>query len=158
MKPGTDGRDYYKTILKKLAIIKASQINKLTSEELRVYNFFKEKKKASAFRRAARRIRAQKGLSDHYREGLIRSGQYIQEMRNIFEKHGVPIDLMYLPHVESSFNIKSYSRVGAAGMWQFTRSTGRRFMKINYAIDSSLLFGLKKVRFLILLHSNELVS
>ena len=37
--------------------------------------------------------------------------------------------------MESSFNPKAYSKFGAAGMWQFTRSTGRRFMKIDYTID-----------------------
>jgi membrane-bound lytic murein transglycosylase D len=37
--------------------------------------------------------------------------------------------------VESSFNPKAYSKFGAAGMWQFTRSTGRRFMKVGYTID-----------------------
>lgn len=127
-------RDYYKKILKKLSVIKPGQIDNLSPEESRVYYLFKDRK-ASVFRRAERKIRAQKGLSDHFKQGLIRSGLYINEMRRIFQKHGLPGDLICLPHVESSFNIKSYSRVGAAGMWQFTRRTGRRFMKINYAID-----------------------
>ena len=43
-----------------------------------------------------------------------------------------------LPHVESSFNAKAYSRVGAAGLWQFTRSTGRRFLRIDSVVDERL--------------------
>jgi len=48
----------------------------------------------------------------------------------------MPERLAYLPHVESSFNYLAYSKVGAAGIWQFTRSTGRLYsMKINYIQD-----------------------
>lgn len=128
-------REQYKRILVKLAAIKPASIRKLSSEELRVYNLFKQAQKSSRFRRAARNMRAQKGLNDIFLEGLIRSGLYINEMHQIFKKHSLPDDLIYLPHVESSFNIRTYSRVGAAGIWQFTRRTGRRFMKINYVID-----------------------
>ena len=37
--------------------------------------------------------------------------------------------------MESSFNTAAYSKVGAAGLWQFMRGTGRLFLKINYLID-----------------------
>jgi len=43
-----------------------------------------------------------------------------------------------LPHVESSFNPRAYSKVGAAGLWQFMRSTGRRYMRIDGAVDDRL--------------------
>jgi len=43
-----------------------------------------------------------------------------------------------LPHVESSFNPAAYSKVGAAGLWQFMRSTGRRYMRIDGAVDDRL--------------------
>jgi len=43
-----------------------------------------------------------------------------------------------LPHVESSFNPKAYSKVGAAGLWQFTRSTGRRFMRVDHIVDERM--------------------
>jgi len=43
--------------------------------------------------------------------------------------------LSALPFVESLFNYKAYSKVGAAGIWQFTHRTGRRFLKIDYTID-----------------------
>ena len=43
-----------------------------------------------------------------------------------------------LPHVESSFNAAAYSKVGAAGLWQFMRSTGRRYMRVDDAVDERL--------------------
>ncbi len=43
-----------------------------------------------------------------------------------------------LPHVESSFNANAYSKVGAAGLWQFMRSTGRRYMRVDDAVDERL--------------------
>jgi membrane-bound lytic murein transglycosylase D len=50
----------------------------------------------------------------------------------------VPEDLVYLAHVESSFNNQAHSKSAAAGIWQFTRKTGRHFLQINPAIDERL--------------------
>jgi LysM repeat protein len=87
------------------------------------------------YRAAMRRIRCQTGQKDRFRAGVIRSGAYIDEIKRIFRSKGLPEDLSYLPHVESSFNPKAYSKFGAAGMWQFTRSTGKYYMKVGYTID-----------------------
>ena len=59
-------------------------------------------------------------------------------MRAVFRDQGMPDDLALLPHVESSFNVRAYSKYGAAGVWQFMRGTGRRFMKVDYVVDESL--------------------
>ncbi len=91
--------------------------------------------KLKSFKNAAYQIRCQIGQKDRFRQGIIRSGAYLDAFRKIFAKHGVPQDLAYLPHVESSFNVKAYSKFGAAGIWQFTRSTGRRFLDIDYVRD-----------------------
>jgi membrane-bound lytic murein transglycosylase D len=90
---------------------------------------------AKELRAAADQVRCQVGQADRFREGLVRSGAYLDQIRAIFKQEGLPQDLGYLPHVESSFNIKAYSKFGAAGIWQFTRSTGRRFMQIGYTVD-----------------------
>jgi membrane-bound lytic murein transglycosylase D len=87
------------------------------------------------FGRARHRVRCQIGQRDRFRAGLVRSGAYIDQMRAIFSAHGLPADLAFLPHVESSFNTNAYSKFGAAGMWQFTRSTGKRFMTVDYVLD-----------------------
>jgi membrane-bound lytic murein transglycosylase D len=86
--------------------------------------------------RMAKRIRYQYGLKDRYYKGLIRSYKFLDYIKRTFSGLGLPPELVYLPHVESSFNYKAYSKVGAAGIWQFMRSTGRLYgLKINYIID-----------------------
>lgn len=81
-------------------------------------------------------IRFQYGLKDRYYQGLIRSYAYLDYIKATFKQLGLPDELVYLPHVESSFNYKAYSKVGAAGIWQFMRSTGRLYkLKISYVID-----------------------
>ena len=87
-------------------------------------------------RRAADRIRFQQGLADRFREGYLRSGQWRDYIRRELDEQGVPAGLAALPHVESSFNPAARSHVGAAGLWQFTRSTGRRFMQVDHVVDA----------------------
>lgn len=90
---------------------------------------------AAEYGRAAGRIRCQVGQRDRFQAGLIRSGAYLETIRGIFRSADLPEDLAFLPHVESSFNPKAYSKFGAAGIWQFTRSTGRRYMQVDYTVD-----------------------
>jgi membrane-bound lytic murein transglycosylase D len=90
------------------------------------------------FAQAGRRVRFQLGQRDKFRDGIIRSGAYEEAMRAVFRDRGLPEDLAYLPHVESSFNLNAYSKYGAAGVWQFMRSTGRRYMTVDYVIDERL--------------------
>ncbi len=83
-------------------------------------------------------LRFQRGVRDKFREGLIRSGRYEDKIIETFEAYGLPPELVALPHVESSFNYNAYSKAGAAGIWQFTRGTGRYYLKINRYIDERL--------------------
>ncbi len=86
--------------------------------------------------RAARNIRGQQGLKQRFRKGIERAGLYMDKIRKTFREYNLPPALVYLPHVESSFNYKAYSKAGAAGLWQFTRSSARIYkMKVNYDID-----------------------
>jgi membrane-bound lytic murein transglycosylase D len=87
---------------------------------------------------AASRVRVQRGLRERFLKGLEASGRYDRAFRQIFREEGVPEDLVYLPHVESSFQNRARSSVGAAGMWQFTRSAGRLFLTVNRSIDQRL--------------------
>jgi membrane-bound lytic murein transglycosylase D len=105
------------------------------SEEQRVANLFGVHAKPTDFVAAMKNIRCQVGQKNSFRAGIIRSGAYLEEMKQIFREFGLPVDLVYLPHVESSFNPKAYSKFGAAGIWQFTRSTGRRYMTVGYMVD-----------------------
>ena len=124
-------RGKYKTILKKLAQ------NPFVSdaEAKRVASLFGKNANRATFQKAIYRIRCQIGQKDSFRYGIIRSGAFMDQIKDIFLSYGLPIDLIYLPHVESSFNLKAYSKFGAAGIWQFVREAGKRFMTVDYAID-----------------------
>ena len=124
-------KDKYKTILRKLAQ------NPFVSdpEAKRVAALFGKNANQATFQKAIYRIRCQIGQKDNFRNGIIRSGAFMDQIKDIFLSYGLPLDLIYLPHVESSFNLKAYSKFGAAGIWQFVREAGKRFMTVNYAID-----------------------
>jgi membrane-bound lytic murein transglycosylase D len=87
---------------------------------------------------AADRVRSQRGLRERFSRGIEISGRYEDSFREIFKQAGLPEDLSYLPHVESSFQANARSSAGAVGIWQFTRSAGRLFLKVNPAIDERL--------------------
>ena len=69
-------------------------------------------------------------------EGLKRSGRYLPLFREIFDKEGVPKDLIYMAHVESLFKPRAYSRAKARGIWQFIGYTGRQYgLRQDWWID-----------------------
>lgn len=126
----------YRTILAKLATLKEPiDTAGLSDKELFVYNLWAHVQDADKFARAKDNIHAQAGLRSLYQSGLQRSGRYLAEIKKIFRQYGLPEDLAYLPHVESAYNHRAYSKAGAAGMWQFTSSTGRLYLRVNYSLD-----------------------
>jgi membrane-bound lytic murein transglycosylase D len=121
----------YKNILRKLA----QNPSVSDGEAKRVAALFGKNANRATFRKAMYKIRCQIGQKDRFREGIVRSGAFIDQIKKIFLSYGLPVDLVYLPHVESSYNPKAYSKFGAAGIWQFVRKAGKRFMTVDYAID-----------------------
>lgn len=108
----------------------------LSREEETLYTVYKQFGDTAFFQDSPERIRFQMGQKERFREGLERSGLYLDTIRAILKAYKVPLRLAYLPHVESSFNTEAYSKVGAAGLWQFMRGTGKMFgMRIDYTID-----------------------
>jgi membrane-bound lytic murein transglycosylase D len=87
---------------------------------------------------AVTQVRFQLGQSDRFVEGLIRSGAYREHIERVARERGLPVELGALPHVESSFHPGAYSHANAAGMWQFIRSTGQRFMRIDHIVDERM--------------------
>jgi len=126
------GRQRYRKILQTLAGGKRSG---LSAEEQRVLDLWPPDVTNEALSAAAGQIRFQLGLSDRFQEGLRRAGRFRDHINKEFTRLGVPIELAALPHVESSYNTAARSHVGASGIWQFTRSTGRRFMQIDHVLD-----------------------
>jgi membrane-bound lytic murein transglycosylase D len=56
--------------------------------------------------------------------GLSRSMQYLPMIRNILRAEGLPLDLAYIPLVESAFKPMALSGAQAMGIWQFMSGTG----------------------------------
>src|SRR5215471_13486868 len=83
-------------------------------------------------------IHTQVGIKERFRDGIIRSGRYLEAFQQIFEKQGVPTEIALLPFVESSFENRALSNAGAAGIWQFTRGTGRLYLTVSRRIDERL--------------------
>ncbi|HEY6394781.1 MAG TPA: transglycosylase SLT domain-containing protein, partial [Candidatus Binataceae bacterium] len=84
-----------------------------------------------AYRDAIQNLRVQEGLRERFREGLLRSRYYRPTMERIFRAAGVPPELVTLASVESGFQGGARSGAGAVGIWQFTRATGRKYMKVS---------------------------
>jgi len=81
------------------------------------------------------RILRKKGLK-HITRYINRGKKYIPLIKKIFEEKGIPDELIFLPIVESKFNVKAKSPAGAAGLWQFMPQTGRTYgLQINKWID-----------------------
>lgn len=77
---------------------------------------------------ASERLRQQRGLRERFKRGLLIGSRYERQFREIFRNAGLPEDLAYLPHVESSFQANARSSAGAVGIWQFTAGAARIFM------------------------------
>ena len=110
----------------------------LTATERRIYEMFGDEVSAQRIADATEHVRFQLGQADRFRAGIERSGTWENHIARTFAAKGLPPELSALPHVESSFNAAAYSKVGAAGLWQFMRSTGRLYMRIDDEVDERL--------------------
>ena len=81
---------------------------------------------------------------DRYSGRLRRSVSYMLGASNFYipifeqalETYGLPLELKYLPVIESALNPKAVSRVGATGLWQFMLGTGKRYgLEVNSLVD-----------------------
>jgi membrane-bound lytic murein transglycosylase D len=109
----------------------------LDSDELRVFKMYEDVHEPDKFLDAAhrKRLRFQLGQKNRFQEGVRASGRYLPLMEEVFRRQGLPVELTRLPFVESGFNIRARSKVGASGIWQFMRSTGKLFLRIDDSID-----------------------
>jgi membrane-bound lytic murein transglycosylase D len=82
----------------------------------------------TAIRGASERVRYQRGLRERFLRGLQISGRYDRLFRDIFRRYGLPEELAFLPHVESSFQANARSSAGAVGIWQFTPAAAKAFI------------------------------
>jgi peptidoglycan lytic transglycosylase D len=130
-----EARNRYAAALRRIA---AAGDDPLSADDERIRQLWGAEGTPARLRDAVEDIRFQLGQADRFRSGLIRSGAWETHIAETLANLGLPAELAVLPHVESSFNPQAYSKVGAAGLWQFMRSTGRRYMRIDGAVDDRL--------------------
>lgn len=107
----------------------------LTEEQRRLHEVLKRGAGAQWVAGAAERLRIQRGMRESFRQGLEASSRYGALFRRVFREAGLPEDLAYLPHVESAFTATARSPAGAVGVWQFMPATGRRYLRMDDAVD-----------------------
>lgn len=82
------------------------------------------------------RLRGQSGLRERFAAGVVIGRRYFPYIEGVFRRRGLPVEISRLPLVESCFNVEAYSKVGAAGLWQFMPATGRQYMRVDGIIDA----------------------
>ncbi|MBQ8737031.1 MAG: transglycosylase SLT domain-containing protein, partial [Bacteroidaceae bacterium] len=61
---------------------------------------------------------------------------YVPIFEEALEKYGLPLELKYLPVIESALRPTAVSKAGAAGLWQFIITTGKRYgLQVNSIVD-----------------------
>lgn len=76
---------------------------------------------------AASRVRCQVGIKTRFKQSLTYSQKYLPMIKKVFISYNLPIDLIYLPHLESGFNVRAHSKAGARGIWQLMPYTAKVF-------------------------------
>lgn len=68
---------------------------------------------------------------------MLALGEYYFPMfEEALDRHGLPLELKYLPVIESALNPIAVSRVGATGLWQFMLRTGKSYgLEVNSLVD-----------------------
>jgi membrane-bound lytic murein transglycosylase D len=75
-------------------------------------------------------------LRDYVAESLTRGTKYLPMIQDVFRAEGVPLDLAYIPVIESGFKPTALSKASARGPWQFMKPTAReQGLKFDWYID-----------------------
>jgi membrane-bound lytic murein transglycosylase D len=75
-------------------------------------------------------------LREWFESGLARGAQYLPMIQQVFRAEGLPLDLAYIPLIESAFKPSAVSRASAKGVWQFMRGTAlENGLKHDWYID-----------------------
>lgn len=147
-----DFRPFYRSMSRVAAEVKANQVERqvlkqlktklleagdvtktksMTTDEKNTIKNFLSSKGMGSKEVVAKRvslIRTQSGQSDMFLQALYRSKNLLPHIEAVFRQNGLPVALARIPFVESSFNAKALSKIGAVGIWQFTRETAREMI------------------------------
>ena len=75
-------------------------------------------------------------LRDYIHESLTRGTKYLPMIQSVFRAEGMPLDLAYIPVIESGFKTNALSKASAKGPWQFMRATAtEQGLKTDWYVD-----------------------
>lgn len=80
-------------------------------------------------------LRLQRGQRDFIAGGLLTAPKYLPAIEKEFAAQDIPVEVTRLAFVESSFNLKAQSKVGASGVYQIMPATGKQYLKMLDGID-----------------------
>ena len=109
----------------------------LKGMDLKIYRLLKQipGSRKKVIKEAMSSLRIQTGQKNYFQSGLENGNRYLSALENMFKDEGLPPELTRLPLVESSFNRRAVSKVGASGIWQIMPYIGSRFMNVNEQVD-----------------------
>jgi len=134
----TTERERWRTALQQAADSRARGVPATTADARRVLELWGAEVTPARLQAAVESVRFQLGQADRFREGIVRSGIWETHIAETFARMGLPPELAALPHVESSFTPTAYSKVGAAGLWQFMPGTARLYMRVDDVLDERM--------------------
>ena len=75
-------------------------------------------------------------LREYVQASLVRGAKYLPMIQNVFRAEGLPLDLAFIPIIESGFKTNALSKASAKGPWQFMAPTAKDHeLKIDWFID-----------------------
>ena len=75
-------------------------------------------------------------LREYVQDSLARGSKYLPMIQNVFRAEGLPLDLAFIPVIESGFKMNALSKASAKGPWQFMKPTARDHgLKTDWYID-----------------------
>lgn len=114
----------------------------ISSETVREYSEQKESEINDLFERfgfnkvVQRSILYYSGKKRSFSKSLGLAGRYIEDISAVFIEKGMPVELAFLPLIESGYRNHASSDKSASGIWQFIPSTARRYgLKIDSWVD-----------------------
>lgn len=123
--------------------------------ELKVIIPKNKKKRATFFKSLSSNIRSQTGQRDNISTGIKYYIPFKHTMDDYIQKFNVPKELVAIAFLESSFNIRARSKVGANGVWQFMPYIAKTFMHSDRNINDSYNVLLSTLSALHLLKQNH---
>lgn len=136
MKPLIQKRKkHYQQMLQKFAYSKGLDPETLSPSERRVYHLFDHIKDPHKFKQAASGIRTQRGQREYIASGLEVAPKYLVHAEAEFKRQGLMPELAKIAFIESSFNLRALSKVGASGVYQVMPETGRDYLIVTPEID-----------------------